>query len=136
MASPMKCVRCKEVVEMSICPETGEEYYCKCQCTLDAEFNQNLWKENEMKIELMKGSLFFEFDKEGGEETKTDGGIIMPEQKDTYMRKVTIAGPNDVGIKAGDTVLLNPHVQLMEFRIGLKYYKLCPVSMVVAIIRD
>lgn len=89
-----------------------------------------------MKIELMKGHLFFEFDKEGGEETETKGGIIIPEQKDTFIRKVTIAGPNEQGIKAGDKVLLNPHVQLMEFRIGLKWYKLCPVSMVIAIIKD
>jgi co-chaperonin GroES (HSP10) len=89
-----------------------------------------------MKIELMKGSLFFEFDKEGGNEIKTEGGIVIPEQKDTFIRKVTLAGPNDCGIKEGDKVLLNPHVQLMEFRIGLKWYKLCPASMVIAIIRD
>ena len=134
--SKLICTVCKEIVRMSIHPETGEELWCKCQCTLDAEFNQNLWKENEMKIELMKGNLFFEFDKEGGEEIKTDAGIIVPEQKDTFIRKVTIAGSNEQGIKAGDRVLLNPHAQLMEFRIGLKYYKLCPVSMVIAILKD
>jgi co-chaperonin GroES (HSP10) len=89
-----------------------------------------------MNIKLMKGTLFFEFDKEGGEETKTDGGIIVPEQKDTFIRKVTIAGENEQGIKVGDKVLFNPHAQLMEFRLGMKYYKLCPVSMVVAIIED
>ena len=98
--------------------------------------SQTTIKENKMKIELMKGSLFFQFDKEGGEETKTKAGIIVPEQKDTFIRKVTIAGPNDYGIKEGDMVLLNPHVQLMEFRIGLIYYKLCPASMVIAILRD
>lgn len=84
----------------------------------------------------MKNTLFFEFDKEGGDEFTTEGGIVIPEQKDTFIRKVTIAGENDIGVKAGDNVLLNPHVKLMEFRLGLKYYKLCPVSMVVAIIED
>jgi len=89
-----------------------------------------------MKIELMKGNLFFEFEKEGGEETTTKGGIIVPEQKDTFIRKVTIAGPNEQGVKTGDKVLINPHAQLMEFRIGLKYYKLCPASMVIAVLKD
>jgi len=133
----MICTKCNEIVKMDIYPETGEEWYCKCQCTLWAEFDEKLWKrEKQMKIELMKGNLFFEFDKEGGEETKTEAGIIVPEQKDTFVRKVTIAGPNDQGIKEGDKVLLNPHVQLMEFRIGLKWYKLSPSSMVIAILKD
>jgi len=89
-----------------------------------------------MKIELMKGNLFFEFDKEGGEETKTEGGIVIPEQRETNIRTVSIAGPNDQGIKAGDKILLNPHVQLMEFRIGIKWYRLCPASMVIAILKE
>lgn len=89
-----------------------------------------------MKIELMKNNLFFEFDKEGGEEMKTEGGIVLPEQKDTFIRTVTLAGPNEQGITEGDKVLLNPHAQLMEFRIGLKWYKLCPTSMVIAILKD
>ena len=59
----MICTRCNGIVEMGIHPETGEEWNCKCQCTLDAEFDQNLWKEKEMKIELMKNNLFFEFEK-------------------------------------------------------------------------
>jgi len=132
----MICTRCNGTVEMGIHPETGEEWNCKCQCTLDAEFDQNLWKEKEMKIELMKNNLFFEFEKEGGEETKTKGGIIVPEVKDTFIRKVTIAGPNEQGIKAGDKVLINPNTQLMEFRIGLKYYRLCPTTHVIPILKD
>ena len=89
-----------------------------------------------MKIKLMKNTLFFEFDKEGGEEVVTKGGIVLPEQAENYIRKVSIAGENEIGVKAGDKVLLNPNASLMEFRLGLKWYKLCPVNMVIAIIED
>ena len=49
------CTVCKEEIKMSIHPETGEEWYCKCQCTLDAEFNENLWKENENENRVDEG---------------------------------------------------------------------------------
>ena len=84
----------------------------------------------------MKNNLFFEFDKEGNEEMTTEGGIVVPAQKDNFIRKVTIAGENELGVKAGDKVLLNPNVSLLEFRIGLKWYKLCSVSYVIAILKD
>lgn len=41
----MYCINCGEEVQSSIYPETGEESYCKCQCTLDAEFKSEYWKE-------------------------------------------------------------------------------------------
>jgi len=89
-----------------------------------------------MKVKLMKNIMFFEFDKEGGEETTTEGGIVIPEVKDTFIRTVTLAGENEIGVKAGDKVLLSPHTSLIEYRIGMKWYKMCSTSMVVAILID
>ena len=37
------CRNCKEEVQKTMY-ETGEESYCKCQCTLDAEFDGTLWE--------------------------------------------------------------------------------------------
>lgn len=47
-----KCTKCGKEVERADHPETGEEYVCGCQCTLDCDFNVTLWlgwKENDGK---------------------------------------------------------------------------------------
>jgi co-chaperonin GroES (HSP10) len=49
---------------------------------------------------------------------------------------IAVAGPNELGIKAGDKVLVNPNMTLLEFRVGSKYYNLLPISYVLAVIKD
>lgn len=40
------CKDCHTTIESAVYPETGSlEHYCKCQCTLDAEFNDSKWEE-------------------------------------------------------------------------------------------
>jgi len=39
----IRCFGCGEVVKSSI-HDTGIESYCKCQCTLDADFDGELWE--------------------------------------------------------------------------------------------
>ena len=38
----MFCTKCNAIIESSEY-DTGIESYCKCQCTLNAEFNNDLW---------------------------------------------------------------------------------------------
>jgi len=38
------CTKCVEIIKQCDYPETGEEFYCNCQNTLQAEFDKNLWK--------------------------------------------------------------------------------------------
>ena len=40
--SDVICKNCKTLVKSSMY-DTGLEQYCKCQCTLDAEFKLNKW---------------------------------------------------------------------------------------------
>lgn len=37
------CFRCRTLVKSELC-ETGEEYYCECQHTIQAEFDIDLWE--------------------------------------------------------------------------------------------
>jgi len=37
------CNRCKTKVQSGMCAETGTEEFCKCQCTLDDNFDSKLW---------------------------------------------------------------------------------------------
>jgi co-chaperonin GroES (HSP10) len=89
-----------------------------------------------MIIEPTKNNLFIEVDQEGNKEEETEGGILLPKTEKTYIMDIAVAGPNELGIKAGDKVLVNPNVQLIEFRIGAKYYNLLPISYVLALIKD
>jgi len=89
-----------------------------------------------MKIEPTKNNLFVEVDQEGNKETETEGGIVLPQTEKTYIMDIAAAGPNDMGIKAGDKVLVNPNLTLIEFRIGTKYYNLLPISYVLALVKD
>ena len=84
----------------------------------------------------MKNCMFIEFDKNSTTEAKTAGGIVLPDEERTKIVTVSIVGENEVGIKAGDRVLLNPNVTFTEFRIGAQWYKQTGVSMVVAKIED
>ena len=38
-----KCKRCDSYIHLSEYHETGAEFYCACQNTLQAEFDKNLW---------------------------------------------------------------------------------------------
>jgi hypothetical protein len=38
-----KCTRCDAYVRFGFYPDTGDEFYCSCQNTLQAEFDKNLW---------------------------------------------------------------------------------------------
>jgi len=38
-----KCIRCDSYIHPSEYAETGKEFYCSCQNTLQAEFDKNLW---------------------------------------------------------------------------------------------
>ena len=40
------CKRCDRVIKFAEY-ETGIEYFCKCQCTLDPDFNYEFWKPDE-----------------------------------------------------------------------------------------
>lgn len=46
----MKCKRCGEVIKEEMY-ETGIEQYCKCQTTIDANFDESLWEKEEIKNE-------------------------------------------------------------------------------------
>ena len=71
------------------------------------------------------------------EVTQNDNGLflIKKNEENKYIKKVAIAGENEVGIKVGDTVLLNPNVNMIECKVEEKWYQLCPVSMVIAILK-
>ena len=89
-----------------------------------------------MIIEPTKNNLFIEVDDSGNKEVETAGGILLPKTDKNYIMDIAVAGPNELGIKTGDKVLVNPNVTLLEFRIGAKYYNLLPISYVLAIIKD
>ena len=89
-----------------------------------------------MQIKPLKNCLFVEIDKENNEEVTTKDGIIIPKAEQEYIVKVSEAGENDQGIKQGDTILLNTSPKFLEYRIGTKYYRMIPVSYVVAILKD
>jgi co-chaperonin GroES (HSP10) len=83
----------------------------------------------------VKNNLFIEIDKDiNANEQKTEGGILLPGEEKTKIVDVAIAGENELGIKAGDKVLLNPNASFLEFRIGAKWYQMVPVGYVVAIL--
>mgnify|MGYP001428681671 CR=1 FL=1 len=84
------------------------------------------------KIIPMKNNLFIEVDKENMNEQATAGGILLPGEEKTKIVDIAIAGENEIGIKAGDKVLLNPNVSFLEFRIGTKWYQMIPTNYVVA----
>ena len=46
-----KCTRCDSYIQLCEYPETGEEFYCSCQNTLEAKFDKNLWVNTEEKNE-------------------------------------------------------------------------------------
>ena len=92
-----------------------------------------------MKIIATKNNCFIEigYDSDINEiEETTEGGIILPNSKKDYIMTVTVAGPNEIGVKDGDKVLINPNASLLQLKIGKKYFNLLPISMVLAIIKD
>jgi len=38
-----RCIRCDAEIRQAYCCETGDEFYCSCQNTLQAEFDSSLW---------------------------------------------------------------------------------------------
>ena len=86
------------------------------------------------KIIPMKNNLFVKISKDNEGEQKTEGGIVLPGEEKTKIVSVDVAGPNEVGIKTGDKVLLNPSAVFLEFRIGVQWYQMIPVNYVVAVI--
>ncbi len=38
-----RCIRCDAEIRQTDYCETGEEFYCSCQNTLQAEFDSSLW---------------------------------------------------------------------------------------------
>ena len=84
----------------------------------------------------MKNNLFVELDKEAGQDVKTTGGIVLPGEEKTKIVTVAIAGENEIGIKPGDKILLNPNVSFLEFRIGPVWYQMVPASSIIAKIED